>query len=164
MLCKLLWVYVLNQYFIISFFRANKFSGGWSEWEFYIKRKPKAAPRKIATEHWNQYLLQTLIWYEFWNKKTANKDISQKPFVTDRSMVPASILSWMEESKLEWFHKIRLAVLNTLFILRHYITGAGLYWLSKVKQFKVSSKANITKFSIWPLSLISVIFWKDFIY
>lgn len=67
------WVYVLNQYFIISFFRANKFIGGWSEWEFYTKRKPKASPRKIATEHWNPYLLQTLIWYEFWNKRLQTK-------------------------------------------------------------------------------------------
>lgn len=35
----------------LGFDKANKFIGGWSEWEFYTKRKPKASPRKIATEH-----------------------------------------------------------------------------------------------------------------
>lgn len=35
----------------LGYERANNFIGGWSEWEFYIKRKPRNAPRKIATEH-----------------------------------------------------------------------------------------------------------------
>lgn len=35
----------------LGFEKANRFAGGWSEWEFYIKRKAKSTPRKISTEH-----------------------------------------------------------------------------------------------------------------
>ncbi|KAL9963822.1 hypothetical protein ACROYT_G027369 [Oculina patagonica] len=34
----------------LGFNKASTFTGGWSEWEFYIKRKPQPCRRKITSE------------------------------------------------------------------------------------------------------------------
>lgn len=38
--------------FLLFCFRASNFVGGWSEWEFYLKHKPKSIQRIISKEHW----------------------------------------------------------------------------------------------------------------
>lgn len=39
---------------LLSFFRASRLVGGWSELDFHIKRKPHSTPREITFERWWQ--------------------------------------------------------------------------------------------------------------